>query len=515
MISSPLFIHPMWVFMKDESDITIRHAGLLALQRIAYLGGSFVFAAIVPRAFGPSLYGQFALIGSVSAWFALLGSMGLGQLIGRNIPRFIYRKDSTGLHEFFGQMLAARLSGCITAGACFYLFSRIFLPDLSSVILMPASGVLLVGALSELIYSFFWGLNRAAWWGMGELIRRAAQIVLIVPGFFWLGLRGAFWGMFCVELLVLAAALWRVRPFLGRLRLWPDFRYLNSYLRFGLLFSLNDLLLTLFQRSGEILVRIFTSDYAAVGQFALSYALYFSFAPAISQIILACLPAWTSMHEQQRSPELMSWIERMLTWLAAGCIPGILALQLMGNRLVPLILGASFRPVTAHLFPLLLILVLLPLTSVAGTIALMQNRPGLALQTSGGLLLSFLAISSMAIPRWGSIGACWSLLASMVLYAVHFVWRVNAIIPIPLARWAGVAAVGGFFILLCSILPFAYQGTIAWILCSSSFFGFLLFARLIKLRDAAAAWRAFLNGSGGWSLPLSDRRSVSSLTEVQ
>jgi O-antigen/teichoic acid export membrane protein len=515
MISSPVFNHPVWFFMKDESDITIRHAGLLALQRIACLGGSFVFAAIIPRAFGPSLYGQFALIGSLSAWFALFGSMGLGQLIGRNIPRFIYQKDSAGLHEFFGQMLAARLSGCVTAGACFYLFSRIFFPDLSPLILIPASGVLLISALSELIYSFFWGLNRAAWWGMGELIRRAVQIVLIVPGFFWLGLRGAFWGMLCVELLVLVAALWRARSLLGRLRLWPDFRYLISYLRFGLLFALNNLLLTIFQRSGEILVRVFTSDYAAVGQFALSYGIYLSLSPAVSQIILACLPAWATMHEQKRSQELTNWIERIITWLAAGGILGVLALQLMGNRMVPLVLGASFRPVTAHLFPLLLLLVIVPLTSVAGTIALMQNRPGLALQTTGGLLLSFFAISWAVIPRWGSIGACWSLLGSMVLYAAFFVWRVNAIITIPLARWARVVAAGSLFILICRMLPSAYQGIIALIICSSSFCGLLIFARLIKLGDAIAVWHAFLHGRAGWSLPLSDPPSVSSLTEVQ
>jgi O-antigen/teichoic acid export membrane protein len=501
--------------MRDESDITIRHAGLLALQRVAYVIGSFAFAGIVPRVLGPSYYGQFALTGSISAWFALLGSMGLGQMIGRYVPRFIHQKDSAGLHEFFGQMLAARFSGCIAAAACFYFFSRIFLTDLSSLILIPASCVLLISALSELIYSFFWGLNRAAWWGMGELIRRAAQIMLIVPGFFWLGLPGAFWGMCCVELLVLAVALWRIRSFLDRLKPWPDFRYLNSYLRFGLLFSLNDLLLTIFQRSGEILVRFYTSNYAAVGQFALSYALYLTFAPAVSQVIFACLPAWTSLQEQQKPQQLARWIERMITWLAAGGIVGVFGLLLMGDRLVPLILGPTFRPVTAHLLPLLLILPVLPLTGVAGALALMQNRPALALQTTVGLLFSFLAISSIAIPRWGSVGVCWSLLASMILYAAHFVWRITAAIPIPLARWAGVMATGILFILLIYILPSAYRGSIAFILYSAGFCGSLLIARIIRWSDATAVWRSFLQGRAGWGLPLSNQEPVPSLGEGQ
>jgi O-antigen/teichoic acid export membrane protein len=499
--------------MKDESDIAIRHAGLLILQRIAYTGGSFAFAVMVPRMLGPSFYGQFALIGSISAWFALLGSMGLSQLIGRYVPLFRYQRNSAGLHEFFGQLLAARLSGSFGAAACFYFFPRLFLQDISSPIIFPASCILLTGALSELIYSFFWGLNRAAWWGLGELIRRAAQIVLIVPGFLWLGLQGAFWGMFCVELLVLSFGLWRVRSFLGQWKLWPSFRYLSSYLRVGLLFSFNDLLFTLFQRSGELLVRIFTSNYAAVGQFALAYALYMTVAATVSQIILSCLPAWTLLQQQKKLHELTRWIERMIAWLAAGSILGIFGILLLGDRWVPLILGNSFEPVTHHLFPLLLILPVLPLPSVAGTFTLMQNRPGLALQATGGLLLSFLVLSSIAIPRWGSIGACWSLLISMLLYSALFVARVRSVIRIPMKRWIGVMAAGLLFILGISILPSNCRGFIAFGIGSAAFCGLLFLARIIQLGDAVVVWRAFRHGHAGWELPFSDQSHSSNRAE--
>jgi len=488
--------------MQDESIITIRHASLLTMQRAAYVAGSFAFAVIIPRLFGPALYGRFALIASVSAWFAMLGTMGLGTVVGRFVPLFVRANDSAGLRAFFAKLLAARFSGSLAGAACFIALSLVFFPDLGRPTLMLAAAVLWLGAVSELVYSFFWGLNRAAWWGMGELIRRGAQIVFLVPGFLWRGLPGAFLGLLGVELLVLGSGLWRVRSFLPGLKPWPDFRYLAPYIRFGLLFSLNDILFTVFLRSGEVLVRTYTSDYAQVGQFALAYAMYMTLAPAVGQLVLAFLPTWTSLQAQQRSGELRRWMERMMAWLAAGGMIAVFGLLLLGDRLIPLILGASFRPVTAHLLPLLLILPLLPVTGAAFTIALMQNRPGIALQTTAGLLISYLVLARYAILRWGSVGACWALLGSMIIYAAHFAWRVRPAIPVPLGRWAGTAAAAGPFMLLIGFLP-AVRGAVAFLACAAGYCGVLFLARLIAPADASVIWRALRRPHATPELPLS------------
>ena len=46
---------------------------------------------------------------------------------------------------------------------------------------------------------------------------------------------------------------------------------------------------------------------------------------------------------------LKQWVERLLKWMAVGGVLVVFAVLLLGENLLPLALGAEFRPVTANM----------------------------------------------------------------------------------------------------------------------------------------------------------------------
>jgi O-antigen/teichoic acid export membrane protein len=74
--------------MMNEAQITIRNAGFLLAQRGLHIVASLLLAVLVPRIMGPSNYGRYVLITSLSLWFLVLTDLGLTQVMGRYIPQF-------------------------------------------------------------------------------------------------------------------------------------------------------------------------------------------------------------------------------------------------------------------------------------------------------------------------------------------------------------------------------------------------------------------------------------------
>src|SRR5687768_6821877 len=58
--------------MSTEARATIRGVGLLAVQRGFHVVAGVIFAMFVPRLMGPDTFGRYALVTSVSLWFALM-----------------------------------------------------------------------------------------------------------------------------------------------------------------------------------------------------------------------------------------------------------------------------------------------------------------------------------------------------------------------------------------------------------------------------------------------------------
>ena len=432
--------------MTAAARVTVRNVGLLLLQRGASVASGLLFAVLIPRLMGPETYGQYALVTSLSIWFVLFSGLGFTPLIGRYVPQFAHQGDRQALKAFFGNLLTVRLASGALAAGLYLLLTFLWLRDLDPVVLAVAAGTVFLRAVATLFFTLFLGLNQAARWGMGEIVRRWVSLAFLFPGFYLGGLRGAVLGLLLTEAIVLTVGVWWARPHLS----WPglrlDVRRMLPFLQFGLIFFASDLLLSGFRRSGEALVRGISGDYAQVGYFGLAYNVYLTAGLAIPQLTLAFAPLLTTLLAQEQAAALKEWVERLLKWLAIGGVLGVFGALFLADDLVPLVLGADYEPVAANLLPLALTLLPLALSSVARLLALVYDRPGAALAAAGVRLVAFWVLGPPLVAWQRSLGGCLAVLAASVLYAGYFTWRMRRVVRYSLRGWTLAIGLGVLFL---------------------------------------------------------------------
>ena len=451
----------------------MRNAGLLVVQWGAQVAGAFVFAALVPRLMGPETYGRYTLISSLSLWFMLASALGIQAVISRYVPELAGNR--AGLAMFFGRLFTVRLGSGVLAACLFLMLTALWFPDLDRVALLWVAGAVWVQSVTRLFFSLFLGLNRAALWGMGHVVRGWVVLALLVPGYLWDGLRGACLGLLASELVVLVLGLWWAQPHLAFVRPRLDVWRLAPYLRFGLTFFASQLLLAGAQRSGDALVRAVSGDYRQVGFFGLAYSVYMILALAVSQVTWSFTPLFTSLLVQKRTDLLRAWVERLLKGLAVGGVLTVFGLLFLGDDLVPLVFGAAYRPVAANLLPLTVSLLVLALTDAGRLLALVYERPRVALTAAAIQLAAFLALAPVLIAWQGSWGACLAVLIATALAALYLTRIMGRETAYSLRGWWLAIAWGGLFLPLLAlrghwgfnvglygVFVAAYYGTLRW-----------------------------------------------------
>jgi len=483
--------------MIAEARVTVRNAGLLLLQQGLSAGGGFLFAILVPRLMGPATYGRFTLVVSLSLWFVLFSALGFTPVIGRYVPHLVLQGERERLRAFFGNLLAVRLGSGMMAASLYLLFTVLWLQDIDPAVLVIVAGAVFVRAVANLLFALFLGLNQAARWGMSEIVYRWLSLALLIPGFLVGGLRGACLGLLLAAVVVLVVGAGWTRTYLSWSNLRLDLHPLVPCLRFGLIFFASDLLLTTFQRSGEALVRTVAGDYAQVGYFGLAHDMYLSAIAAIGQLALAFAPLLMTLLVQGRTASLRRWTELLLKWLAVGGMLVVFGALLLGEDLVPLVLGAAYRPVTANLVPLTLTLLVVALSSVARLLALVYDRPGVALRAAAIRLAVFWACGLPLIAWQGSLGGCLAVLAASAIYAVYFTWQMRRTARYSLRPWATVIVAGGLFLPLALLRSsWAVNATLYGVFVVG-YGGLLLLLRAVTPGEIVAAWQALRAGESG------------------
>ncbi len=180
--------------MIDEARITVRNASFLLAQRGFHIVAGLLFAVLVPRMMGPGNYGRYALITSLYLWLVWGSDLSSSQVMGRYIPHFMLQGEKEKLQKFFSNLLAVSLlSGALCA--CLYLlFTSLWLTDLDLILLITMSATLLFRAAAHPFFTLFLGLNQAARWGMGEILRHWFILVLVIIGFYLASLQRGFPG---------------------------------------------------------------------------------------------------------------------------------------------------------------------------------------------------------------------------------------------------------------------------------------------------------------------------------
>ena len=484
--------------MIPQAQVTLRNLSLLGAQRGVHILNALLFAAIVPRLMGPELYGQYALLISLAIWLMLFSGLGFTEIIGRHLPPLNLPGKEENLRKFISNLLTLRLITAVLAAGAYLLLTFLWLVDLDRWVLVIMAGIVAVRTVANLTFTYFLGLNQAARWGMDETLRRWLVLALLIPGFYLGSLRGACLGVLLAETTVLAVGLSWVRHHLSWGALWPDFQQMRGYLGFGLIFFAVNMIHSAFNQSGELLVRAISGDYVQVSYFGLANNVHATIAFIIPQFALAIAPLLSSLMIQGETEAIRGWMEALLKWLAVGGVLIILGVLFLGENLVPLVLGAAYRPVALNLLPLMLGLLTQALGSVGSLLALTFNRPAEALAAAGVKLAAFWSLGPILIAWWGSLGGCIAVLAASTLYAGYFTWRMRRVLCFSLRGYTWALGLGGLFLPLFWLRSSLAVNLGLFVAAVAAYLGLLFLLQVITPGDIAAGWRIISHKSEVW-----------------
>jgi O-antigen/teichoic acid export membrane protein len=473
-----------------EARVTLRNASLLVGQRGLDVLRAVAFAALVPRLLGPADFGRFIVLTSVGLWFSLLSSLGSTQLLARFVPTLGPATDER--RRLVGSLLAVRLLGGAGAALTYLLIAGLWLREIP--IALPAAiaaGVLLRSA-SNVLFGFFLGLNQAARWGMGELVRRWCSLVFIVAGVFFFGLAGACIGGLLAEAAVLTLGVVWARPHLrfGDVRL--DAAFIGPYLRYNALFFGSNVLFSLCQRGTEALVRMLGADPDEVGRYSLAASGYLFGTHALWHLAMAFVPLVARCRSEGRLPAALEVMGRLLTLAAVVGVLAVFAAVLVGEPLVVLLAGAAFRPAATALPPLTAALVAYAVACAARVLALALERPRASLAAAGVQVAALAAAGALLVPRLGAVGGGLAVLIAAVLMAATFAHGVRDVaLPLrPALSALGLGLVGLPLLLLRTGGPadaLLLVAAAAAYLCALRWIGLVTNGELAALRRGLSA----------------------------
>lgn len=418
---------------------------MLLGQRGLHVLGAGLFAVFVPRLMGPEMFGRYALLTSVAMWFGQLSGLGAVSMITRTVPGFVAAGDLTGLRKLVTSLLALRGTTGVLSATGFAAFVTLALGIGDWVSVAWFAGAVCCRAVGNLCFTLFLGLNRAARWGAGDLLRRWLTLAFVLIGVPVAGLRGACAGFFLSSLVVLVVGGIQARPYVR----WADVdlsrRYLAPFVRIGTAFAAGNLLLALAQRSGETVVRLSTGDFAEVAYYGAAYGVYLTIAHSFWQMAIAFAPFLVARFQAGDVPVVVAWLERLLKWMVIVATPVVAATIAFGGDLVPWLLGPAYQPVATNLVPLTFALFALAANSTGRLAVLALDRPGVSAVAAALELAAFWLLGLVLAPRWESLGVACAALAASVLSSTWITLRVRRELPYALRAPLIAGLLGGSF----------------------------------------------------------------------
>lgn len=463
-------------------------------QRGLHVVAATLFAVVLPRLMGPETFGRYALMTSISLWFAMFSGMNSAQLMGRFGPEFALQQGNEDLQKFFGNLLIVRLGTGFGAAALYLVVTAFWFRELDAVTVGIVAGSVFFRTAAGLVFALFLGLNKAARWGMGDTLRRWLSLALIVSGFYLGGLRGACLGLVVTELAVLGVGLRWAGPFLSWSKLRLDASYIAPYLRFSLYFFFANLLMAASQRSGEVLVRVVSDNYVEVGLYGVAFRIYLTVTQVIWNFSMAFAPLLTMMLVQGKEEEIKKWIGRLLKCTTVGAVFLIYGVLLLGDDLVPLLLGEAYHPVGRILLPLMLSLLSFVLTGVARMLALAYDRPRVAVIGSALHLTAFWALGWPLVSLSGSWGASVAMLGASLLCAMFFTWSMRQVLRYRVRDWGLAILLATFFLPLALLRSSPLVNVSLYIAFVVAYSVLLLSRRVVTAGELASMRRAITGG---------------------
>jgi O-antigen/teichoic acid export membrane protein len=464
----------------------VRNVGLLLFLRVLGLLGAAITAALLPRIMGPSLFGQYALLTSLTHWFTFLGGLGIAQVVSRRVPDLIYNGDEPGLLRLIGNLLGLRILTGAVAAAIYAGVMILWLRDIDRVVIAILAVALCVRSPLGVSFAVFLGQGRIGRWALSDVIRQWGAVLLIVPGLILAGILGASLGYLACEIIVAFLALFGLKGYWHVRKVHLHWKEISPYLHLGLLLYAAELILSACERSGEAILRITTGDYTLIGHYGVSNTIYIHAILTLQQIATAFVPLLVALRSQSAWADLARWIDCLLKWLSLAAALVFLGSVFLAEDLVLLLFGSAYVKVAPNLVVLSGALILNTVGFVGGGLALVNDQPWVLVIAGLLRLTTFWCLGFVLAKPLGSLGLCLAVLAGVLMQALFFFGYLRRGIHYSFSRFGAQLA------LLLPFLPLTFLRTTTFrnfLLFVLSISGYLILARLfgfISLQE----WRA-------------------------
>lgn len=482
-----------WAAERRERT-AIRNVTLLLLVRGLIVAGGVASAAIVPRTLGPATYGRYDLITMLTFWFSMLGGLGLGQVLSRQTAQLEAEGADDKLRHIFGSFLAVRSVAGVLGAGLYFAIAALWLRDLDWTILLVLAIAVVLRGPGGLCYSLFLGQGRIGRWALPDVTRQWGSVAFALPGYLLGGLPGAVCGYLLSETIIFAVAMLGARRAFSWATVRFNLRASAPLLGMGLAFYASEMVVAAIERSGAVLIRAVTLDYAQVGLFGVSYQIFMAALLSTGQITNSFVPLLTVLRTRGETAEMRSWVERLVKWLAITGMLGLLGSLLLGRDVVPFVLGRAYDAVYPNVVVMSAALLFLPLTHTCSLLALVHDRPGVLFRAALLKLVCFWALGVPLVERWGSFGACLAMGGATAAQATYLLLRHADLVGPALRRWSFVVGTG------LALAPLAWlRGSLPlnfalFVLAAAIWLLVLRLAGVISARELRGIYRAL--GSG-------------------
>ncbi|HEX4049934.1 MAG TPA: oligosaccharide flippase family protein [Steroidobacteraceae bacterium] len=451
-----------------------------------------LFAFLVPRMLGPEIYGRYALFVSVVGLTASFLDLGITEISARRIPELQAEGSHEGIITYYSRMLGFKLTldVAVVALAAMVLF---FLRPLSvpRQMLVPLLIVIVISDVSAAAYGLMFGLNNVSLCSARDPLRRAISLVTVIVGYSWFGLLGALYSAVIVETLLAGLYVGFTRRWLSARWLAPQWRYVAPLLRYGALFYLSWGITNVWQRLGNSLIGLLQGDFRQIALFDLSNQIFLTAIGFTSFLITALAPVFTRLRLDGKDGKVVDWSRRIVTYNLMLCAAGAAAWLLLGDTLVPWLIGPQYRGIYGSVALLLCGAFPMAIVQLGLALAMAYAQPIRYLTSLCIAVVTFIVASLPLIPRFGALGCAAATLISCICCAVAVGIQYPRFVAHSLGPGLRAIIVAGVLLLPCWI----YRGgglrscllLVAFLIIYSSV---LLLTRVIDREELRQAWAA-------------------------
>lgn len=413
-----LFAHvrtqELFPFMSTEGTKRYTMNALWPLfTRVINVCVSLFVTIYLTRYLGPANYGQLSYAISFVGLFAIIGSLGIDNVLYRELVRFPDQRNQYLGSAFVLKLIAGAGAALLTLTAAVFFAED----DVSQIVIMILAGTFIFNAFNIIIYEFQARIEQrplalASIAVIGILNLLKLGVIVLGEGVIYIGL------ILLIESILYASffVFIRVRAY-GSLRNWTyDPSIARMILRDAWPFIFIAVFASIYARIDQVMLK-HLMDSSAVGLYdaAVRIAEAWWFVPGIiaSSLFPAIMNGRISSALEYRK-RLVSLIILLTTFAAAVAIPA----SVLAQPLMLFIYGPAFAASAAVFGIYLWSGVFISVSMVVQYFLLAENRRKIIFFTSLGTMMLNIALNLLLIPTMGMTGAAW---ATLISYAILIV----------------------------------------------------------------------------------------------